>query len=91
MDEYRPRITDLPNDERPRERLLHVGASAVSTVELLAIILRVGTGGENVMRAGAAAAGQIQRAGRAGPRFDLRIVRGKGIGRSQSRAAQSRV
>jgi len=50
MGEYQPRITDLPSDERPRERLLHVGASAVSTIELLAIILRVGTGGENVMR-----------------------------------------
>ena len=50
MDEYQPRITDLPSGERPRERLLHVGASAVSTIELLAIILRVGTGGENVMR-----------------------------------------
>ena len=49
MDEYRPRITDLPDDERPRERLLHVGAPAVSTAELIAIILRVGTGGENVV------------------------------------------
>jgi DNA repair protein RadC len=49
MDEYHPRITDLPDDERPRERLLHVGASAVSTAELIAIILRVGTGGENVV------------------------------------------
>ncbi len=50
MDEYQPRITDLPTDERPRERLLHVGASAVSTAELIAIILRVGVGGENVVR-----------------------------------------
>jgi DNA repair protein RadC len=50
MDEYQPRITDLPCDERPRERLIHVGASAVSTAELLAIILRVGTDGENVVR-----------------------------------------
>jgi len=49
MDAYRPRITDLPDDERPRERLLHVGAAAVSTAELIAIILRVGTGGENVV------------------------------------------
>jgi len=49
MDEYHPRITDLPDGERPRERLLHVGASAVSTAELIAIILRVGTGGENVV------------------------------------------
>ena len=49
MDEYRPRITDLPDDERPRERLLHVGASSVSTAELIAIILRVGTRSENVV------------------------------------------
>jgi len=49
MDEYRPRITDLPDDERPRERLLHVGASSVSTAELIAIILRVGTKSENVV------------------------------------------
>lgn len=50
MDTYQPRITDLPDDERPRERLLHVGPSAVSTAELLAIILRVGVEGENVVR-----------------------------------------
>ena len=49
MDEYRPRITDLPDDERPRERLLHVGAPSVSTAELIAIILRVGTRSENVV------------------------------------------
>ena len=49
MDEYRPRITDLPDDERPRERLLHVGPSALSTAELIAIMLRVGTEGENVV------------------------------------------
>jgi DNA repair protein RadC len=48
--EYRPMIRDLPTGERPRERLLHYGAGALSTSELLAIILRVGTGGENVVR-----------------------------------------
>lgn len=48
--EYRPMIRDLPTGERPRERLLHYGASALSTSELLAIILRVGTSGENVVR-----------------------------------------
>ncbi len=40
---------------------------------------------------GAKAAGQVQRAGRAGPRFDQRTARGKGAGRSQGRAAQSRL
>ena len=48
--EYRPTIHDLPQGERPRERLEHYGAGALNTTELLAIILRVGTGGENVVR-----------------------------------------
>ncbi len=36
------KIKELPEDERPRERLLARGADALSTSELLAIILRVG-------------------------------------------------
>lgn len=48
--EYIPMIRDMAAHDRPRERLLQVGAQAVSTVELLAIILRTGTGGENVLR-----------------------------------------
>ena len=48
--EYRPTIHDLPEGERPRERLEHYGAGALSSAELLAIILRVGMGGENVVR-----------------------------------------
>ncbi|MCB8966527.1 MAG: DNA repair protein RadC [Chloroflexota bacterium] len=43
-------IRDMAEQERPRERLLQVGAQAVSTAELLAIILRTGSGGENVLR-----------------------------------------
>ncbi|MER2597949.1 MAG: DNA repair protein RadC [Caldilineales bacterium] len=43
-------IRDLPSSERPRERLLHYGAGALSSAELLAIILRVGSSGENVVR-----------------------------------------
>lgn len=48
--EYRPMIRDLPNDLRPRERMLYAGPSALSTAELLAILLRVGTKSENVIR-----------------------------------------
>ena len=48
--EYVPMIRDLAEADRPRERLMQVGAQAVSTAELLAIILRTGTGGENVLR-----------------------------------------
>src|SRR5581483_581739 len=41
---YIPRIRDLPTDERPRERLQNYGASELSAAELLAIILRTGSG-----------------------------------------------
>jgi len=47
--EYRSTIKDMPRGDRPRERLAHAGAGALSNAELLAIILRVGTGGENVL------------------------------------------
>lgn len=48
--EYALMIRDMSVNDRPRERLLEVGPKAVSTAELLAIILRTGTGGENVLR-----------------------------------------
>jgi DNA repair protein RadC len=48
--EYYPTIKELPEGERPRERLEHYGAGALSSAELLAIILRVGTRDENVIR-----------------------------------------
>jgi DNA repair protein RadC len=47
--EYRPTIRDLPPSERPRERLRERGAAALSSAELLAIILRTGTPSENVL------------------------------------------
>lgn len=43
------KILDLPKEERPREKLLDRGAESLSTVELLAILLRTGTRGEDVM------------------------------------------
>jgi len=43
------RITDLEIGERPRERLQKKGPNALSTAELLAILLRVGVEGENAV------------------------------------------
>ncbi|KKP30759.1 MAG: hypothetical protein UR15_C0001G0004 [Parcubacteria group bacterium GW2011_GWA2_31_28] len=43
------RIKDLPNDSKPRERFLKYGSKALSDAELLAIILRTGTKGQNVL------------------------------------------
>jgi DNA repair protein RadC len=46
---YTVRILDLPRDERPRERLLRAGPSALSNAELIAILLRVGIEGESAL------------------------------------------
>ncbi|AEG01693.1 RadC family protein [Methylomonas methanica] len=42
-------IKDWPADERPREKLLQRGASALTDAELLAIFLRVGTQGKSAV------------------------------------------
>ncbi len=49
MQEYKLRIHDMQKEERPRERLIKNGASALSDSELLAIILRTGSRQENVI------------------------------------------
>ncbi len=41
---YHLRIRDLPENERPRERLLKYGAKQLGTAELLAILLATGQG-----------------------------------------------
>ena len=42
-------ISDWPQDQRPRERLIREGARALSDAELLAIFLRVGVRGKNAV------------------------------------------
>ncbi|MGI8966304.1 MAG: RadC family protein, partial [Limisphaerales bacterium] len=46
------RIKDLPNSERPRERLAEMGADALSHAELIAILLRVGLKGMSAVDVG---------------------------------------
>lgn len=43
------KLKDLPNFERPREKLIEKGASALKKEELLAIVLRTGIKGKNVL------------------------------------------
>lgn len=43
------RIHDLDPDERPRERFLRSGVSALSSAELMALILKTGTKGKNIL------------------------------------------
>ena len=42
-------ITDWPAAERPREKLIELGAEALSDAELLAIFLRVGVVGKSAV------------------------------------------
>ncbi len=43
------RIQDLPVDDRPRERLARLGAAALSSEELLALLLGSGTRGQSAL------------------------------------------
>jgi DNA repair protein RadC len=47
---YHARVSELPEGERPRERLERLGAQALTTSELLAILLRTGSTREGVLQ-----------------------------------------
>lgn len=44
------RIQDLPENDRPRERLLNTGADSLTNAELLAIFINTGLPGENAVQ-----------------------------------------
>src|SRR5947207_8675512 len=77
------RIKDLPDNERPRERLAALGADALSNAEHIAILLRTGMKGMSaidIAQALLAKHGRLENLARA-PLDDLRI---KGIGRDKA-------
>ena len=43
------KLSDIPINERPMEKLIRFGADSLSNAELLAVILRTGTRGENII------------------------------------------
>jgi len=49
MEEYVIRVKDLPDNEKPREKLMKYGPDSLTSVELLAILLGVGTKKEEVL------------------------------------------
>jgi DNA repair protein RadC len=78
------RIKDQPVTERPRERLVALGADALSHAELIAILLRTGLKGANAVEIGKQLIqkfGTLQALARASV-DDLRSV--KGIGRDKA-------
>lgn len=50
MESHNLLLRDVPNGERPRERMQHFGAHALSNAEILAILLRTGTVSESAVR-----------------------------------------
>ncbi len=79
------KIKDLCPDERPREKMRHRGAKALSNAELLAILLGSGVGGKNVVDV----AQEVMRS--AGGRLTLleampleRLLSHKGVGESRA-------
>src|SRR5580693_2317835 len=78
------RIKDQPASERPRERLVSLGADALSHAELIAILLRTGLKGVNAVEIGRQLVrkyGTLQSLARASL-ADLQKI--KGIGRDKA-------
>jgi len=66
----RARITDLPDHDRPRERLFSHGCGGLSDTELIAIIVGGGVPGQNALAIGASLlsdAGSLAALGRSNP------------------------
>lgn len=82
--QIRYRIKDLPQHERPRERLRDFGPGALSNAELLAILLRTGTASATAIEL---AAGLLSRYGSLGKIAGLSVAelsRAHGMGMAKS-------
>ena len=83
------RIKDLPDDERPRERMVAKGADALKNSELIAILLRTGLKGVSAIQVAEQLLqkfGTLSNLSRAGIP-DLRQI--KGVGRDKAIALKS--
>jgi len=77
--EYLPTIKEMPASERTRERLQAYGAGALSTGELIAILLRTGMEGQSAVNIGTRLLKDFGLAGLARCSFD-QLVNEKGLG-----------
>jgi len=76
------RVSDMPREERPRERLARQGASALSNRELLALLVGCGAPGESVLDVAEGLLGDGLRslAGRSLPEIEAQ----RGLGRAKA-------
>ncbi len=81
------RMMELSEDERPREKMRDRGLSALTNAELLAVLLRTGTGGRNAMDIArdllASSDGSLRRLSAASP-AKMCAVPGIGFGKAAS-------
>jgi DNA repair protein RadC len=86
-----PKIKDWPEEERPREKLMHRGADALSDAELLAIFLRTGTPGRTAIDVGEemikAAGGSLARMAPMTVKELRKLAKGVGLAKACEMAA----
>jgi DNA repair protein RadC len=78
------RIKDLPGSERPRERLVERGADALTSAELIAIILRTGLKGQSAIDIGNALIRRFETLDQLSKATIDELCQEKGIGRDKA-------
>lgn len=78
------RIKDMPDSEKPRERLVESGADALSSAELIAIILRTGLKGHSAIDIGKELISRFENLDRLSRASIDELCQVKGIGRDKA-------
>lgn len=78
------KIKDLPNEERPRERLWRLGAGALRDAELIAILLRTGWAGGSALEVAELLLNRFQGLSALGCASLEEIQKVKGVGRDKA-------
>jgi DNA repair protein RadC len=88
LNQYNTRIREIPSSERPRERLRDHGSQALSTAELLAIVLRSGSAQQSVLNLATSLLARHNGLGGLAKLSFADLVREKGLG--EAKAAELR-
>ena len=75
-----PKLMELAETERPQERLQRLGAAALSDIELLAMLLRSGSKGHNVLNVAASLLNEAGSLSQLVRWTDNEFIKIKGIG-----------
>lgn len=81
---YHTRIKDWPADERPREKLFKRGAYALSDAELLALLIRAGTGKTTAVDIARKILSQEKNLRGIAAKSAVELMRLKGIGKAKA-------